>query len=142
MSSLWKLMPIYHIYTMPVGFSCCFLYNDSVADIILRTKLHIPVLRSSLVQRPRLIEKLNAGMDGRLILVSAQAGSGKTTLVTEGLSQSDCQAVWFSLDESDNDPRRFLDYLLIALRQVQAEIGAAAEAMLQLPQPPADEVLM
>ena len=113
-----------------------------MTDIILRTKLHIPVLRSSLVRRPRLIEKLNAGMEGRLILVSAQAGSGKTTLVAEWLRQSDCQAVWFSLDESDNDPRRFVDYLLAALRQIQAETGTTAQAILQSPQPVPDEVLM
>jgi LuxR family maltose regulon positive regulatory protein len=106
------------------------------ANSILQTKLHVPQLRTRLVSRPRLIDKLNAEMDGRLILVSASAGSGKTTLITEWLSRSDHRVAWFSLDETDNDPRRFLDYLLAVLRQIQADIGQPVEAMLQSPQPP------
>jgi LuxR family maltose regulon positive regulatory protein len=136
-----------------------------VTDTLLQTKLHIPLLRPSLVLRPRLTDKLNAGMDGGLILVSAQAGSGKTTLVTEWLANlrdpiSDIglesggqkienqqskivnQVAWLSLDESDNDPRRFLDYLLAALQQVQADVGRSVEAMLQSPQPPPPEVIL
>ncbi|MEW6405569.1 MAG: hypothetical protein AB1649_27565, partial [Chloroflexota bacterium] len=144
-----------------IGLSCYSLYNDCVAESILKTKLDIPILRSGLVQRPRLIEILNAGMDGRLILVSAQAGSGKTTLVAEWLSNQDKgrrpkdekispsslvlhppRVAWLSLDESDNDPRRFLDYLLAALRHIQAEVGRPAEALLQSPQPPPPEVIL
>jgi len=132
---------------------------------LLQTKLHTPLLRSSLVPRPRLIDRLNAGMDGRLILVSAQAGSGKTTLVAEwlsdlrfaitdfGLKSGDSQIesrkskienrfAWLSLDDSDNDPRRFLDYLLAALRQVQADVGRSVEAILRSPQPPPNEVIL
>ena len=117
---------------------------------LLQTKLHIPLLRSSLVSRPRLTDKLNAGLDGKLILVSAPAGSGKTTLVTDWLSSplpklgegSGVRAAWLSLDDSDNDPRRFLDYLLAALRQIQADVGKSVEAMLQSPQPPPDEAIL
>jgi LuxR family maltose regulon positive regulatory protein len=47
-----------------------------------------------------------------------------------------------SLDDSDNDPRRFLDYLLAALRQIQADVGKSVEAMLQSPQPPPDEAIL
>jgi LuxR family maltose regulon positive regulatory protein len=141
------------------------LYTDDVTDTLLQTKLHIPLLRPSLVLRPRLTDKLNAGLDGRLILISAQAGSGKTTLVTEWLANlrvsiSDIglesggqeienqqskivnQVAWLSLDDSDNDPRRFLDYLLAALRQVQADVGRSVEAMLQSSQPPPPEVIL
>ncbi len=108
--------------------------------------------------RPRLTDKLNTGMDGGLILVSAQAGSGKTTLITEWLAnlrdpissiglvsggqETVNQVAWLSLDESDNDPRRFLDYLLAALKQVQADVGRSVEAMLQSPQPPPPEVIL
>ena len=124
-----------------------------MTDTLLQTKLHVPLLRSSLVLRPRLTDKLNAGMEGRLILVSAQAGSGKTMLVTEWLNSltpnpypagrgEGMRIAWLSLDDSDNDPRRFLDYLLAALRQVQADIGQSFEAMLQLPQPPPPEVIL
>lgn len=52
------------------------------------------------------------------------------------------RAAWLSLDESDNDPRRFLDYLLAALKQIQADIEQSVEAMLQSPQPPPDEVIL
>lgn len=113
-----------------------------MTDTILQTKLYVPPLRSSLVPRPGLIAKLNAGLDGRLTLISAPAGYGKTTLVTEWLQAGEHRVAWLSLDENDNDPRRFLAYLFAALRQVQAEIGQAAEAMLQSPQPPPGEVIL
>lgn len=126
---------------------------------VLQSKLQIPLLRSSLVPRPRLIDKLNVGKDAKLILVSAQAGSGKTTLVAEWLSKKDeggkrkdeflssfllplSRVAWLSLDESDNDPRRFLNYLLAALRQIQADVGKPVEAMLQSPQPPPPEAML
>ena len=113
-----------------------------MTDAILQTKLHVPLLRSSLVTRPYLTDKLNAGVNSRLILISAQAGSGKTTLVTEWLHQSNHRVAWLSLDESDNDPKRFLDYLLAALRQIQADVGRPVEAMLNSPQLPPNEVVM
>jgi LuxR family maltose regulon positive regulatory protein len=101
--------------------------------------LYIPPLRANLVPRPRLIARLEAGLEGRLTLISAPAGYGKTTLVAEWLQAGGHRVAWLSLDENDNDPRRFLAYLLAALRQVQAEIGQVAEAMLQSPQPPPSE---
>jgi LuxR family transcriptional regulator, maltose regulon positive regulatory protein len=120
-----------------------------MTDNLLQTKLHVPLLRSSLVPRPRLTDKLNAGLDGKLILISAQAGSGKTTLVTEWLSAiENCkpkianQVAWLSLDENDNDPSRFLAYLFSALRQVDTRIGQTVEAMLQSPQPPPDVAVL
>ncbi len=88
-------------------------------------------------------------MPDRLTLVSAPAGYGKTTLVADWLN-SPLQAgegaggrvAWLSLDEFDNDPRRFLDYLLVALRQIQADVGKSVKAMLQAPQPPPSEVIL
>ena len=89
-----------------------------MASDLLQTKLYAPRLRSSLVPRPRLIEKLNNGQDGKLTLISAPAGFGKTTMVTEWLSQlptGDSElavekyaVAWVSLDEGNNDPTRFL----------------------------------
>lgn len=118
-------------------------------DAILQTKLHVPLLRSNLVLRSRLIDKLNAGLDGRLILISAPAGSGKTTLVTEWLAWNESsrsktvdQVAWLSLDEGDNDPQRFMMYLLAALRQINAGIGRSTEMMMQSPQPPPNDGAM
>ncbi|MCK7480832.1 MAG: hypothetical protein M0C28_29175 [Candidatus Moduliflexus flocculans] len=88
-------------------------------------------------------------MPDRLTLVSAPAGYGKTTLVADWLNSlsklekgQGGRVAWLSLDEFDNDPRRFLDYLLVALRQIQADVGKSVKAMLQAPQPPPSEVIL
>ena len=88
---------------------------------LLKTKLYIPPLRPELVPRPRLIERLNAGVHRKLTLVSAPAGFGKTTLVSEwvqamGGATPPIAIAWLSLDEGDNDPTRFLAYFIAALQ--------------------------
>lgn len=110
--------------------------------LILATKLYIPPLRPKVVLRPRLIDRLNNGLHAKLTLVSAAAGFGKTTLISEWIANSKRPAAWLSLDERDNDPARFLIYLISALQTIRAEIGANALALLQFPQPPpADSIL-
>ena len=81
---------------------------------ILKTKLFIPPLRSELVPRQRLLERLDQGLrwGQRLTLVSAPAGFGKTTLVTEWVCTGPREVAWISLDEGDNDPVQFLQYLI------------------------------
>jgi LuxR family maltose regulon positive regulatory protein len=106
---------------------------------LLQTKLYIPPSRPELVSRPRLIERLNAGLQRKLTLVSAPAGFGKTTLLSEWVAGCGRPVGWVSLDEGDNDPARFLAYLVVALQTVQADIGEAALAELQSPQPPPTE---
>mgnify|MGYP001766278240 CR=1 FL=1 len=81
------------------------------------TKLHIPQPRTNIVLRKRLITRLTAGLEKRLILISAPARYGKTTLLGEWLSQEKQNAAWISLDKRDNDPIRFWSYLLNALHQ-------------------------
>ena len=83
---------------------------------ILSTKLSIPPLRSRLVRRTRLIQKLNQGLEYGLVLVSAPAGYGKSTLLSAWLSQVKMTSAWLTLDEGDNDPPRFLAYLAAASR--------------------------
>jgi LuxR family maltose regulon positive regulatory protein len=98
------------------------------------------------VPRPRLIERLNQGLiSGRkLTLVSAPAGFGKTTLVSEWLAGCSQPAAWLSLDESDNDPTRFLAYFIAALQTVAANIGKGALGVLHAAQlqPPATESIL
>ncbi len=106
---------------------------------LLTTKLYVPRVRAELVSRSRLTERLNEGVTRKLTLVSAPAGFGKTTLVTEWLSGLDRPHTWLSLDENDNDPARFFTYLLATLRKIGSNIGHAAQAMLQAPQPPPPE---
>lgn len=111
---------------------------------LLQTKLYIPPVRPELVPRPRLIERLNAGLLSRrkLTLVSAPAGYGKTTLVNAWLRSTDQPFAWISLDEGDNDLIRFLNYLVAAFRQVDDGIGQAVQHLLEAPQLPPVEALL
>src|SRR5260370_24449031 len=109
---------------------------------ILATKLYIPPPRPHVVSHPRLIERLNEGLHRKLILISAPAGFGKTTLVSEWLAGCERPAAWLSLDAGDNDPTRFLTYLVAALQTIAATIGAGAVAVLHSPQPPPPEALL
>jgi LuxR family maltose regulon positive regulatory protein len=111
---------------------------------LLQTKLHIPQPRPDRVERPRLVERLNEGLrlGRRLTLVSAPAGFGKTTLLSEWVASAKRSAVWISLDETDNDPARLLAYLVAALKGVDSRIGRSAQAMLESPQPPPPEALL
>ncbi len=126
---------------------------------ILATKLYVPLLRPKVVLRPRLIERLNEGLrqshgfGRKLTLISASAGFGKTTLVSEWVAgcergEPKVRVAWLSLDEGDNDPARFLTYLVAAVQTVAPrgsavdEIGAGVLAALQSPQPPPTESLL
>jgi LuxR family maltose regulon positive regulatory protein len=139
---------------------------------ILATKLYIPPLRPKVVIRPRLIERLNEGLwqsggfARKLTLISAPPGFGKTTLVSswiydlrftiddlqaEAASQEKIgnpkskivnQVAWLSLDEGDNDPTRFLAYLVAALQTIAANVGEGVMGLLQSPQPlPIERIL-
>src|SRR6266566_5103616 len=103
---------------------------------ILATKLYIPPLRPQVVIRPRLIERLNEGLHRKLTLIAASAGFGKTTLVSEWVEGIERPTAWLSLDEGDNDPARFLTYLVAALQTIAATIGEGVLGALQSPQPP------
>ena len=95
-----------------------------MSDILLPNKLLIPHARPDLVARSRLIKQLNQGLYRTLTLISAPAGFGKTTLVVEWVDSlrlnkqdsGDPYVAWLSLDEGDKDPRRFLAYLIAALK--------------------------
>ena len=101
---------------------------------LLQTKLYIPPTRAEIVARPRLIERLNEGLHQKLTLLCAPAGFGKTTLVSDWLQQLNIPTTWLSLDESDNDPVRFLAYFIAALQKIEANIGKGALSALQSPQ--------
>ena len=111
---------------------------------ILATKLYIPPPRSKIVLRPHLIERLNEGLSSgrKLTLISAPAGFGKTTLVSEWVAGCERPVAWLSLDEGDNDPSRFLSYIVAALQTIKAEIGAGLLGALQSPQPPPPESIL
>src|SRR6266540_4213816 len=111
---------------------------------LLATKLYFPVLRSNFVNRPRLIGILDSGLRGPLTLISAPAGSGKTSLMAdwrEGPGK-DRWVAWLSLDPADNDLLRFLTYLTAALESASPDLTRSTINLLQLPQTPALEVIV
>jgi LuxR family maltose regulon positive regulatory protein len=118
---------------------------------ILLTKLFIPENRPELVSRSHLVDQLNNGLHHKLTLISAPAGFGKTTVVTNWLhsQQGDEEPPfligWLSLDEDDNDPVRFLTYLITALNRIpglETEIGFGALQIAQAPQPPPPQTIL
>lgn len=100
---------------------------------LIPTKLHGPRVRPELVARLHLTQRLEDGLWKKLTLVSAAAGSGKTTLAAQWMKDSPTLVAWLSLDEADNDPARFLTYLVAALRTVKPRLGEGIEALLQAP---------
>lgn len=126
-----------------------------MSESLLTTKLYIPSSRSELVHRSRLIDKMNEGLHRKLTLISAPAGFGKTTVVTEWLeklmgeekneTQVENRIAWLSLDEKDNDPVRFLTYLITALdkiRGIDTAFANNALEMLKSPQLPRIEIIL
>jgi LuxR family transcriptional regulator, maltose regulon positive regulatory protein len=117
---------------------------------LLQTKLHIPTIRtdspmrprSSLIPCPHLLERLNEGLGGKFTLISAPAGFGKTTLVSEWLAHLTAPAAWLSLDEDDNELGRFMNYLIAALQTIQPDVGTEVLALLQSSPLPSSHTLL
>jgi len=109
---------------------------------LLETKLYIPQPRSDLVRRDHLLDRLNKNIDKKLTLISAPAGFGKTTLLSEWISLCEIQAVWISLDKGDSDPTQFIQYLIAAFQSINVNVGRAASSMLQSSQKPPIESIM
>ena len=108
----------------------------------LTTKLFLPPARQTLVDRPVLLDQLKEGLRGKLTLVSAPAGFGKTSLVAAWRKESETPLAWFSLDDEDNEPVRFFDYLIGALQMVDEHLGdESAELLRRSTTPPIKVVL-
>ena len=115
-----------------------------MANPLVETKLYLPMPRRRLVTRPRLSGRLSRGSDARLILISAPAGFGKTTLLTAWLAAMDTETrsvAWLSLDESDRQPATFWTYVITALQTAVPGIGADTLTLLQSAQPPIETIL-
>ncbi len=121
---------------------------------VLGTKLHVPAPRRELVPRARLTHRLpvDPGSMPRLVLISAAAGFGKTTLMTQWLASGGARSdsapqplrvAWLSLDAEDSDLRRFLTHLVAAIRTSSPEVGGEALALLETDRGlPAEDVLV
>ncbi|MCB9265292.1 MAG: tetratricopeptide repeat protein [Lewinellaceae bacterium] len=112
------------------------------APPFLATKLFAPPPRPNIVQRSRLAERLDQGLHGKLTLISAPAGFGKTTLASEWAAGCGRAVAWLSLDEGDSNLFRFLTYFTAALQRVEEQIGEGVLRMLQSPQPPPSESIL
>lgn len=109
---------------------------------VLATKLFAPLPRLRAVKRTRLLERLEEGINRPLTLVSAPAGFGKTTLVSDWAANRDAPLAWVSLDETDSEPSRFLTYVVTALQSLSDAIGQGVLTALQAQQPPPMDQLM
>ena len=114
---------------------------------LLTTKLHIPRPRLELVARPLLVERLNAGLSGKLTLVAAPAGFGKTTLVADWVTNVLPKAygdrvAWLSLDSNDNTQVQLWNYVISAFQTVDSSLGKVSQTVLQSsPLPPIETIL-
>jgi LuxR family maltose regulon positive regulatory protein len=109
---------------------------------LLVTKLHVPPPRPNLVARPRLLAALDEELHSHLILVSAPAGFGKTTLLSQWIATRGVRCGWLSLDQADNDPIRFCTYVIAALQRIVPGVGQATKEWLHAPQPPPVESIL
>ncbi|MEP6774471.1 MAG: LuxR C-terminal-related transcriptional regulator [Chloroflexota bacterium] len=110
-----------------------------VPTSLLTTKLNVPPARAQLVNRPRLFERLEVGLHGKLTLIAAPAGFGKTTLLSAWRTTEACNNIpfaWVSLDSTDNDPLLFWRYVFAAIDTVAPGAAASALNLLQSPNSP------
>jgi LuxR family maltose regulon positive regulatory protein len=106
------------------------MQNTEFNAPLIQTKLHRPVQTKDLIQRPRLNDWLDARWERSFILVSAPAGYGKSTFISEWAQSLDCPSAWVSLDEYDNDLSVFLGYLIAAIQQIFPQSLKEMRAML------------
>lgn len=100
---------------------------------ILKTKFFIPPLQKEHVKRQRITDRLKNYETGKLVVISAAAGFGKTSLLSEWGNSNDASVAWFSLDKTDNDPNRFLYCLISALQTLDIGIGEPFPWHIQTP---------
>jgi LuxR family maltose regulon positive regulatory protein len=110
-------------------------------DILLRTKCYRPRASSDVVSRDRLLKRLNNGLGGKITLVCAPAGFGKTTLLAEWLKSLDRQAAWLSLDERDNELPVFVHALAHSLQTLFPDACHNTASLLKAQQLPATDHL-
>jgi LuxR family maltose regulon positive regulatory protein len=109
---------------------------------LIHTKLYRPGIGSDLIPRPRLLESLNAGLGGKVTLVCAPAGFGKTTLLVAWVETIDRPMAWLSLDEHDNELAIFVRSLTAALQSVFPDAFGATASLLQASRFPALDSLV
>ncbi len=98
---------------------------------LLITKIIVPSRRSDVLRRPRLLDFLHEYIERKLILVSASAGYGKTSLLVDFAHDTALALCWYTLDPNDRDPRVFLEYLVASIRRRFPHFGGRTTALLE-----------
>ncbi len=111
-------------------------------DPILKTKLFIPPLHEGLISRPRLTDLLDANIRNKASFISAPAGFGKSTLLSEWASSADMPVCWVSLDPSEDDPVKFLSYVIASVQTIWDDLGESILSALRSPGSPPIDYLM
>ena len=109
---------------------------------MLLTKLHIPSPGKDLVHRSILFESLNEGLNRKLILISAPAGFGKTTALSDWIDRNTMPTVWYSIDGNDNDLADFLGYIISGIQSLKEKFGESALKLLKSPNQPNPESII
>ncbi len=128
-TSLWYYLPFYSKAT-------------AMPALLLQTKLHVPRIRADIAQRSRLLDALSGGAEKPFTLISAPAGFGKTTLVSDWVRAAQCKVAWLSLDDGDNDFARFWSYVVAAIQTVLVDTGESTLKILQAPTPSPPETYL
>jgi LuxR family maltose regulon positive regulatory protein len=116
--------------------------NLAERDALLATKLHVPRQRPGFVLRPRLLERLQEGMEQQVVVVCTPAGFGKTSLLADWTRRDRRPVAWLSLDEGDNDPARFWRHVVAALEGVRPGVAERVTPLLGPPVPSSFEGLV
>lgn len=141
---MYFLSRLYMPHPIPAKNRANQCYNRAMPGALQKTKLYPPPSWTGQVERPCLLARLDGlfSRDCRFVLISAPAGSGKTTLMVQWLTHNGSSPLccaWLSLDERDNHPARFFSYLIAALQTHAPAVGQAAQELLQLPAPDLDK---
>jgi LuxR family maltose regulon positive regulatory protein len=116
--------------------------QEQGGSLLLLPKLSVPPAHIHLIDRPRLTGQLSRALGRKLTLISAPAGFGKTSLLSQWVQQGNIPAIWVSLDEADNDLIRFWSYIISALQRAHPALGPAPLVLLHTPTPPAIETVL
>jgi LuxR family maltose regulon positive regulatory protein len=103
--------------------------------VIISTKIQVPIIHTALVQRDALMKRLHNGIQGKLTVVAAPAGYGKTTLLSEWVKECNGQAAWVSLGKQENNFERFWSYVIAAIEKANPGFGATLQPILANVQP-------
>ncbi len=132
---IYGVMFIFNLYTI---ISCSIIINMNM----IKTKIYVPRQNEDVIARPHLLLQLNNGIQRKITLVSAAAGFGKTTLVSQWVREVDRQVAWVSLDSQDNDVKRFCLYVLYALKSRVPELEVIFNEMMSFDQMPIKEAII